>query len=49
VYQNQTDWWVPGTVLHGKWKDGQWDGTDNTAGAWMYVDERNVAVTIVPL
>ncbi|BEI82266.1 hypothetical protein CcaverHIS002_0301340 [Cutaneotrichosporon cavernicola] len=49
IYQNATDWWVAGTFLHGKWRSGQWDGTDNTAGAVMYVDDKNVAVTVVPL
>ncbi|BEJ13111.1 hypothetical protein CspHIS471_0302850 [Cutaneotrichosporon sp. HIS471] len=49
VYQNATDWWVAGSFVHGKWRPGQWDGTDNTAGAVMYVDDKNVAVTIVPL
>ncbi|GMK58071.1 hypothetical protein CspeluHIS016_0501030 [Cutaneotrichosporon spelunceum] len=49
VYQNATDWWVAGTVLHGKWRPGQWDGVDNTDGAVMYIDAGNVAVTVVPL
>lgn len=46
IFRNSTDWWRPGTALHGKYAEkGVWDGVDNTAGVGMYIDERGVAIT----